>query len=90
MIKIVIADDHTMFVDGIESILKNETNIKVVDRCFNGKKVFDILKKKAVDVLLLDINLPELNGIQVAQRIQRISSGQNSRLIHVQRGKFCN
>ncbi|HRI33091.1 MAG: response regulator transcription factor [Saprospiraceae bacterium] len=71
MIKIVIADDHTMFVDGIESILKNETNIKVVDRCFNGKKVFDILKKKAVDVLLLDINLPELNGIQVAQRIQK-------------------
>ena len=71
MIKVVIADDHTMFVDGIESILKNETNIKVVDRCFNGKKVFDILKKKAVDVLLLDINLPELNGIQVAQRIQK-------------------
>lgn len=71
MIKILIADDHTMFVDGIESILINEKNIKVVEKCFDGKAVFDILGNTEVDVILLDINLPELNGIEVAQKINK-------------------
>lgn len=58
-----------MFVDGIESILKMEDSIKVIDRCFDGQSVFNMLKKQAIDVLLLDINLPDLSGIEVSKRL---------------------
>ncbi len=69
MIRVAIADDHAMFVDGIESILKMEDSIKVIDRCFDGQSVFNMLKKQAIDVLLLDINLPDLSGIEVSKRL---------------------
>lgn len=69
MIRVAIADDHAMFVDGIESILKMEDSIKVMDRCFDGQSVFNMLKKHPVDVLLLDINLPDMSGIEVSKRL---------------------
>jgi DNA-binding NarL/FixJ family response regulator len=69
MIKILIADDHTMFVDGIESILGAEEEIQVVGRCGLGKDVIPFLKNNEVDVLLLDVNLPDQSGIDVAKEI---------------------
>ena len=69
MHRVAIADDHAMFVDGIESILRDEETIKVVDRCFDGKSVFPMLSKQQIDVLLLDINLPDISGIEVAKKI---------------------
>ncbi|MCC6754566.1 MAG: response regulator transcription factor [Saprospiraceae bacterium] len=69
MLQIAIADDHAMFVDGIESILRNEATIQVVARCFDGNSVFEMLRQYPVDVLLLDINLPDISGIEVSKRI---------------------
>jgi len=70
MIQLVIADDHKMFVDGIDSILKGEKDLKVIGRCFDGPSVLEMLKKKKVDIILLDVNLPGLNGIEVCKAIK--------------------
>jgi DNA-binding NarL/FixJ family response regulator len=69
MIKILIADDHTMFVDGIESILQAEEDIKVVGRCYEGHQVTDFVSKNIVDIILLDVNLPDMSGIEVCKQI---------------------
>ncbi len=69
MIKILIADDHTMFVDGIESILQAEEDIKVVGRCYEGGQVTDFVSKNSVDIILLDVNLPDMSGIEVCKAI---------------------
>jgi DNA-binding NarL/FixJ family response regulator len=69
MIKILIADDHTMFVDGIESILQAEEDIKVVGRCYEGHQVNDFVSKNNVDIILLDVNLPDMSGIEVCKEI---------------------
>ncbi len=71
MIKVAIADDHAMFVDGIDSILKDESNISVVGKCFDGASVLDFVKSQPVDILLLDINLPDINGIEVCKQLSQ-------------------
>ncbi|MBT8234064.1 MAG: response regulator transcription factor [Saprospiraceae bacterium] len=69
MTKILIADDHAMFADGIASILKNEDSIQVVGRCLDGPTVIDFLKANEVDILLLDVNLPGMSGIDVCKEV---------------------
>lgn len=69
MIKILIADDHAMFVDGIESILNKEDDIQVIDKCFDGPSVLKKIISNPPDLVLLDINLPGMNGIEVSQKI---------------------
>jgi len=69
MIKILVADDHTMFVDGIESILKAEDDILVVGRCYDGPSVIDFAKKECPDIVLLDVNLPGMNGMDVCKSL---------------------
>jgi len=67
MTNILIADDHAMFADGISSILKNEADIEVVGQCLDGPSVIEFLKANPVDVLLLDVNLPGMSGIDVCK-----------------------
>ena len=70
MIKVLIADDHEMFVDGLESLLQDTPDIEVVDRCYNGNDVIPLLESKEIDVVLLDINLPEKSGIEISKEIR--------------------
>ncbi len=69
MINILIADDHTMFVDGMESILKSESDLQVAGRSYDGPSVIDFLKNNKVNIVLLDVNLPGMNGIEVCKEI---------------------
>jgi DNA-binding NarL/FixJ family response regulator len=69
MINILIADDHTMFVDGMESILKTEADLFVSGRSYDGPSVIVFLKSHKVDLVLLDVNLPGMSGIEVCKEI---------------------
>ena len=72
MIKILIVDDHKMFVEGLESILGKEDDIEIVHRCHEGKDVFNLELLASVDIILMDINLPDISGIEVTQRILKM------------------
>lgn len=69
IMNILIADDHAMFADGIVSILNEEEDMQVIGNCLEGPAVLKKLESESVDLLLLDINLPGMNGIEVCKRV---------------------
>ncbi len=70
-IKILLVDDHTLVRDGIRSLLAHETNFKFVGEASNGLQAIHFLEENEVDVILMDINMPVMNGIEATREITR-------------------
>jgi DNA-binding NarL/FixJ family response regulator len=71
-IKIFIADDHYMVVEGIRSLLQNEKDIEWLGHAMNGASCMAFLQKQQPDVLFLDINLPDKSGIDLCTEINAL------------------
>ncbi|GAA4849345.1 response regulator transcription factor [Algivirga pacifica] len=69
MTRIIIADDHQMFIDGIKSLLIDEPQIQVVGEAHNGKAVLDLLEDTNADLIIMDISMPEMDGIEATEHI---------------------
>ena len=69
MIKVVIADDHKIVLDGLRMLLDQEDNIETVGEAANGLEVIGILDEHQVDVAVLDIEMPKINGIEATKTI---------------------
>ncbi len=69
VIKIVLADDHKIVRNGIRSLLENEPEIKIVGEADNGEDAWKMVKKYKPHVLVSDINMPKMNGIELTQKI---------------------
>jgi DNA-binding NarL/FixJ family response regulator len=66
-IGIAIIDDHQLFRNGLRFILENEEDMEVVIEASNGKQFLDFLKNYKPDVVLMDINMPEMDGIETTK-----------------------
>jgi len=73
-INIHIADDHKIMIDGIKAVLKTDSSIQVIGESLNGIQVIDWYETKTSDVLILDINMPELDGLDVLRGLKGFSS----------------
>ncbi|WP_333820480.1 response regulator transcription factor [Ohtaekwangia sp.] len=69
-IRVVIADDHKIIRVGLNAILQLESDVEVVAEAENGTEVMDILKGKIVDVILMDIDMGNPNGIDTTYKIK--------------------
>ena len=63
-IKIVLADDHQIIRDGLKMVLTQDSSIEIIGEASNGKQLIELLDKIECDVLLLDISMPQVNGLQ--------------------------
>lgn len=70
-IKVMIVDDHQIVNDGIFSMLNGNDKIEVVGRCSNGKEAIDRASHINPDVILMDVSMPEVNGIEATKVIKQ-------------------
>jgi two-component system, NarL family, response regulator DegU len=68
-INIVLADDHVLVRKGIKSMLESDTEIKVVGEAGNGKEALDVARELRPDILVLDIRMPEMTGLEAASQL---------------------
>lgn len=74
MINILLAEDHVLLRDGLKLLLTDQPEMQVVAEASNGKEVQRLLQENSVDVAILDINMPEMDGIQTAEYIRQAYS----------------
>jgi len=70
-IKVVIADDHQIFIEGIKALLKDDEKVVVVGEASDGEDLLTLVASKDADVILMDINMPRLNGIEATKKIRQ-------------------
>jgi len=75
MIKIGIVDDHQIVIDGLIALLKNEDSIEISLTANTGKEMLDLLSTQKVDVLLTDVMMPEMNGLELAEMVSILYPG---------------
>ncbi len=68
-IRLMIADDHKLFREGLKALLSITDDIEIVAEAGDGHRAFELFTTIQPDVILMDINMPGLNGIQVTQQI---------------------
>lgn len=69
-IRVVLADDHVFVRDGIKSLLENEANIEVVGEATDGLEALKSVEINQPDLLILDIRMPNLTGIEVVEKLR--------------------
>ncbi len=67
---IVIADDHIIFRKGMRTVLNEIPFIKVIGEVSNGVELLKFLKKQPVDIVFMDINMPQMSGIEATQKVR--------------------
>ena len=68
-IKLLIVDDHQIIIDGLKSLLEEEAGFKLIGEANNGQEALKVLKLLDVDIVLMDIDMPVMNGIEATKQI---------------------
>jgi two-component system, NarL family, invasion response regulator UvrY len=71
MIKVLIADDHPVVREGLKQIISKAPDMEVGGEALNGQEVIDIIDKEKWDVIVLDLNMPGRDGIEVLKEIRK-------------------
>ncbi len=72
MIRVILADDHHLVRQGIRSLLEKADDLKIVAEAENGQEAVTLTERLTPDVLVMDIAMPRLNGIQAAEQIRSL------------------
>ncbi len=77
-IRVLLADDHQLIIDGISAILKNESDFELIGSFNNGQDALENINGLSPDIAIVDIEMPELSGIEI---LEIISKSSNTKII---------
>jgi two-component system response regulator NreC len=70
-LRVFVADDHAVLRDGLKALVSGQPDMEVVGEAENGQSTYEMVKELAPDVVLMDISMPELNGVQATELLRR-------------------
>ena len=79
MIRVVLADDHPLFLQGLDQLLRLSGEFEVVARCCNGREALEAVTRERPHLLLLDLRMPVLDGLEVVRELHR--RGDRTRIV---------
>ena len=74
-VSVIIADDHQVVRAGLRQIIASQPDLRVVADCRTGKEVIAALKEQVCNVLLLDLSLPDMSGLDVLKHVRTHHEG---------------
>ena len=72
-VRLVLADDHAMMREGLKSLLGKEADLSVVGEADNGKDTIELAKKAGAHVIVMDVAMPDLNGIEATRQLLKMN-----------------
>ena len=80
-IRLILADDHPLVLDGLRHLFEQEPDMRVVARCGDGEAALRAVREHRPDILVLDLNMPRLGGMEVLRRLAREGLGVRAVLL---------
>jgi DNA-binding NarL/FixJ family response regulator len=74
-VRIILADDHAIMLEGLKSLFERERDLEIVGVAHNGREAVRLAEKLAPDVVIMDVSMPDLNGIEAARKIMSQNPG---------------
>ena len=69
-VQVVIVDDHVMVREGIKQLLEMDGDIRIIGEASDGEEGIRVVEKTDPDVILLDVNMPKMNGLEMLQKMK--------------------
>ncbi|OQP47167.1 hypothetical protein A4H97_06575 [Niastella yeongjuensis] len=86
MLKVFITDDHELYLEGLVLLLNNQSGIEVIGSAFTGESLLSQLPNTEIDILLLDVHLPDIGEEELLKKIREIQPGLKILYLTIMRG----
>lgn len=70
VVKILMVDDHKMLIDGVKALLVGQDQFQIVAESPNGKEALSLLEKNKVDIIITDLSMPEMSGVELVREVK--------------------